>query len=204
MIGNRSTRNGVTLIEISISLILVTTVLLVSLTASANLLRNGTVSRGAIDAERLGSRLLDEITSMDFRDRDSPVFGLESGEVATDRQTFDDLDDYDGYVSDPPTNRDGTNIAGFEDWSISVTVQPAEPDTAGVLTSGDDGKPMRWITVTCTAPNGTTTEVATSVSDVPSDLDPSTSYERWRQLDLDFTDRDLTITIPLRNAPDAY
>lgn len=185
-----------------VSMILVSTVLLVSLTASANLLRNGAVSRSAIEAERLGIQILDEISSRDFLDRDLPVFGLETGEVAANRTTYDDVDDYNGYVSDPPTHRDGTDIDGFSDWTFSVTVTPAEPVANGIVTSNDDQQPLRVITVTCTDPAGTTTSISTLVSDVPNDASESDSFEKWRRLTLDFSDRELTITAPLRNSPD--
>ncbi len=197
-------RAGVTLIEIMISLVLVSTILLVSLTASANLLRNGAQRRAAVDAEGLGGQILDEITALDFRDRNAPVFGLEADESASDRNTFDDVDDFNGYSSKPPTHRDGTNIEGFEDWTFSVAITPAEPSATGIVTSADDTKPLRQVVVICVAPDGTSTNVATLVSDVPSNLSDNTSIEQWRRLTLTFPDRELTVTVPLRNAPEVF
>lgn len=204
MTCRRRTRSGVTLIEIMVSMVLVATVLLVSLTASANLLRNNAQRRAAVEGEELGGQIVDEISALDFRDRESPVFGLEAGETAANRTTYDDVDDYHGYVSTPPTHRDGTTIAGYQGWTFSVVILPAEPDATGIVTSNDDQKPMRIIVVTCTPPEGTATTVATLVSDVPSNISASTSFEKWRRLKLQFVDRELTVTAPLRNAPDAY
>ncbi len=197
-------RSGVTLIEIMISLILVSTVLLVSLTASANLLRNSAVQRAAADAEGLANQILDEISALDFRDREDPVFGLESTENAADRTTYDDVDDYHGYVASPPSHRDGTPIEGYTGWSFSVSILSAEPDATGIVTSNDDQQPLRVITVNCTAPDGTVFDESTLVAEVPSDIPDSTSYHRWRQIKLQFPSRDLTVTSPLRNHPDAY
>ena len=199
-----SSRCGVTLIEITVALILVSTVLLVSLTASANLLRNTAQRRAAIDAEELGGQILDEISALDFEDRATPQFGLEPDETASDRTTYDDVDDYHGYVSDPPTHRDGTTIAGLDGWTFSVTVKPAEPVANGIITSDDDTKPLRQITVVCSAPDGSQRNVSTVVSSVPSDISDATSFERLRRLTLRFPDREVTVTVPLRNAPDAY
>ncbi len=199
-----STRSGLTLLEIMISLILVSTVLLVSLTASANLLRNNAQRRAAVDAEQFAGQILDEISALDFRDRVTPIFGLETDETASDRTTYDDVDDYHGYTAKPPTHRDGTVIEGFEDWSFSVVITPAQPDTTGIVTSKDDQQPLRFIHVICTAPDGTQTEVSTLVSDVPSNIPETTSFEKWRRLKLKFKDRELSITAPLRNAPDAH
>jgi prepilin-type N-terminal cleavage/methylation domain-containing protein len=199
-----SSRCGVTLIEIMVALILVSTVLLVSLTASANLLRNTAQRRAAIDAEGLAGQILDEISAQDFEDRATPQFGLEPGETASDRTTYDDVDDYHGYVSDPPTHRDGTKMAGFDGWTFSVSVKPAAPVANGILTSDDDTQPLRQITVVCSAPDGSNKSVSTIVSSVPSDISDATSFERLRRLTLRFPDRELTVTVPLRNAPDAY
>jgi hypothetical protein len=95
-------------------------------------------------------------------------------------------------------------IAGFEQWSFSVVITPAEPDTTGIVTSSDETKPLRIISVTCTAPGGSQRNVATIVSDVPNNVSNETSLEKWRRLTLTFKNRDFTVTAPLRNTPDAF
>lgn len=200
----RLRRTGVTLIEIMLSLVLVSTLLLVSLTASSNLLRNYAVSEQALDAEQLGGLLLDEITALEFEDIDSPVYGLEADESDSNRRSYDDVDDYDGYTAEPPTHRDGRLIAGYEGWSVSVEVTPAWAELEGIRTTTDEDAPLRWITVTSTAPSGESSTHSALVSQVPSDLDGYTSYERWRQLTLRFSERELTVSAPMRNRPDGY
>lgn len=196
-------RQGVTLIEIMLSLVLVSTLLLVSLTASANLIRNHTEGKRAVDAAALGGQILDEITALRFRDAQTPTFGLEAGESGSDRTGFDDVDDYQGYKSEPATHRDGTKIAGFEAWSFAVAVQPAKADSKGVVSSSDAGDPLRLITVTCTAPDGTTSEHTAIFSNVANDVAASQKVECWRRLSLRFEEQELTLTVPLRNQPDA-
>lgn len=203
MTDHRARRLGVTLIEIMVALILVSTVLLVSLTASANLLRNTAERRAAIDADGLGGQILDEITALEFQDPVAPQFGIEPDETASDRTSYDDVDDYHGYIGDPPTHRDGTQIIGFEDWMFVVTVRPALSVADGIVTSDDDTQSLRYITVVCTAPDGSQRSVATIVSRVPMNTPESTSYERLRRLRLRFPDREVSVTAPLRNAPDA-
>jgi Tfp pilus assembly protein PilV len=196
---------GVSLIEVMISLVLVSTVLLVSLTASANLLRNDAQRRGANQGQQLAAQLLDEVSSMDFRDRVDPIYGLESNETAGDRNTFDDVDDYNGYTAAPPTHRDGTTIDGYKGWSFSVSITPADPDATGITTTtSNEHSPLRIITVVCTTPAGTTVEAATLVSNVPNDSAPTNSYEKWRRVKLTFPDREVNVTAPLRNFPDPY
>ena len=196
-------REGVTLIEIMMSMVLITTVLLVSLNASATLLRNQAAAQSGLDAHVLAGQILDEISSLDFVDRTDPVFGLEVGEFAADRRTFDDVDDFHGYVADPATYRDGTVISEFQAWSFSVTVTPAAPSGDGLTTTTDTAAPLRLATVTCTAPDGTQAEYRGVISNVPSDLGAEHSFQRLRQLKLEFPNRELILTVPHRNHPDA-
>lgn len=196
-------RLGVSLIEVMISLVLISTILLVSLTASANLLRNDVQRRGANQGQQLAARLLDEVSSMDFRDRVDPIYGLETDENADDRNTFDDVDDYNGYTATPPTHRDGTTMNGYEGWSFSVSVIPADPDATGVTTtSSNEQSPLRIIVVVCTTPAGTSVQAGTLVSNVPDDNMETNSYEKWRRIKLTFPDREINVTAPLRNHPD--
>ena len=201
--GGLHERPGVTLIEVMISIVLVSTIMLVSLSASANLLRNSSQQRHTNHGASLAAQIIDEVSSMDFRDRVDPVYGLESNENASDRTTFDDVDDYHGYTSTPPAHRDGTMISGYAGWSFSVSVIPADPDASEITTtSANEHSPLRVIAVVCTAPEGTTVSAGTLVSNVPSDISDSTSYEKWRQIKLTFPDRDVIVTAPLRNHPD--
>lgn len=196
-------RNGVTLIEVMISIVLVSTILLVSLTASANLMRNNSERRNTNLGQQLASQILDEVSSVDFHDPTSVIFGLEPDESATDRTTFDDVDDYQGYTSSPPSHRDGTAIDGYEGWSFSVSIAAAEADANGITTVNVDAQaPLRLIAVVCTAPDGTTVDAGTLVSNVPSDINDTTSYEKWRRIKLTFPDREINVTAPLRNHPE--
>jgi Tfp pilus assembly protein PilV len=202
--GGLQRRGGVTLIEVMISILLISTILLISVNASATLLSNSTQQRTSNHSALLTAQILDEISAMDFRDRVNPVFGIEADEIANDRTTFDDVDDYNGYTSAPPTHRDGSAISGYDDWSISVTVVPADPVESGLTTtSADANSSLRVIGVICTAPEGTTINGATLVSDVPSDVANTTSYEQWRRIKLSFPQRELNVTAPLRNHPDS-
>lgn len=199
----RRPQSGVSLIEVMISLVLVSTILLVSLTASANLLRNDTQRRGANQGHQLAAQLLDEVSSMDFRDRVEPIYGLESDEDAADRSTFDDVDDYNGYTAAPPTHRDGTTINGYEGWSVSVSVVAADPDPTGIATtSSNESSPLRVITIVCTTPAAATVVESTLVSHVPNDNTEINSFEKWRRVKLTFSDREINVTAPLRNNPD--
>lgn len=194
-------RRGTTLAEVMVSILLISTILLISVNASATLLSSASLQHNSTRGVFLVSQMLDEVAALDFRDRANPTFGFEEDEDRADRTTFDDVDDYHQYSSQPPTHRDGSSIEGFDGWSIVVSVSPAEPDSSGVRRNVDQRSPLRVIDVVCTAPDGSTHRGTALVSDVPSDIPATTSYERWRRLQLDFSERSLSVAAPLRNHP---
>ncbi|MEM7248747.1 MAG: prepilin-type N-terminal cleavage/methylation domain-containing protein [Acidobacteriota bacterium] len=68
--------------------------------------------------------LLEEIDSRAFWDpqRNDDDFGLEAGEDADDKTTFDDVDDFCGWVEAPPQTPSGQPMIGFDDISLAVRV----------------------------------------------------------------------------------
>lgn len=196
-------RSAVTMVEVLMSLVLVTTILLVCLTASANLLRNGVQEHNSSEGKDLAYMIMDEISAMDLQDREHPVFGLEPNEDATDRTTFNDVDDYHGFSMSPPTYRDGTLISGFDGWTVSVSISTADADVTGITTvSSNTDSLLRVIAVTCTTPDGSNIDAATLVSGVTTNLPSTESYDRWRRTKLTFPDgREVHVTAPLRNQP---
>ena len=198
-------RHGVTLLEVIISLILVSTIILVSITASANLMRNKSISMESVRGHELAFQILDEVTAARFEDADEDerTFGREDSETATNRTDFDDVDDYHNYSASPPAHRDGSPIAELAGWSFSVTVAPAESTTGGIVTTTDTAAPLKRVIVTYVAPSGLTDSESMLVSKVPSNLPDNTAYENWRSVTLTFPNgRSINVSGPLRNAPE--
>ncbi|QDT13601.1 hypothetical protein [Planctomycetes bacterium K23_9] len=207
--AHRIDRAGLSLIEVAVSLILVSTILLVSITASANLMRNSNASQSALRAHELAGILLDEISTRALSDGDSDaVFGVESDEDAANRQTFDDVDDYSGYTQTSPTYLNGQSIDGFDTWTIQINVSPAITTASGITTTNDPDDPLRLVTVVCSSPGHQQTGMplvtrqsillSAAGDSHPADL----SYEKSRQLELTFSpDRKITVVSPLRNHP---
>ena len=199
----RESSRGLTLIEVVVSTLLVSTILLASLNASATFQRNQSAARERISGRELGNQILDEITCRDFRDRVEPGFGVEADESTDDRGTFDDVDDYHLYSESTPTHRDGSKIAIFDGWSYSISVLAVEADTNGITTSGASiDSPMRLIVVQCTSPSGDDVDSGALVCDRGTDALETTSYEVWRRVRLTFSDREIDVTTPLRNQPE--
>tara|TARA_R110002049_G_scaffold4601_5_gene32070 strand:- start:108811 stop:109374 length:564 start_codon:yes stop_codon:yes gene_type:complete len=183
---------------------LVATVLLVSVTASANLLRNSHEQFRATRGSDLATIFLDEITTRRFADADAnATFGIEPDELNSDRTTFDDVDDYHNYSSATPTYRDGSTIDGFTGWSVSVAIERADVDGNGIVLSGNSDSPLRLATVNCTSPESITFSKSILVSSVPNDIDASTSYEEYRRVRFAFgSGRSVSVVVPLKNQPE--
>ena len=193
------------MIEVAVSTLLVATVLLASISASANLRHNHHDAHAASRGRQLAAILLDEVSAKNFRDSgDEVLFGLESDESSTDRTTFDDVDDYEGYQDAPPHFHDGTTVPGYEGWQATFTVRRAEVAGESITITTDDDAPLRLVTVTCTAPDSTATIDSVLVSSVPSDLGEWTSHTKLMRTTLTFSaGREISVAVPLRNQPEA-
>jgi MSHA pilin protein MshD len=134
-------RRALTLVECVICLLIVSLAMVAAMrtmgASAAALQRTGDHAT----ARNLATSLLNEIVAQAYKDPNStPAFGIETGEVATNRATFDDVDDYNGYTESPPVDLAGTVIPGAPTgWSRSVTVAwvtPTSPDTVSVTETG--------------------------------------------------------------------
>lgn len=94
----------------------------------------------------LAGSLMDEILSQDYADPDgSSVFGPEPGESTTTRSDFDDVDDFNGWSSNPPTDKDGTELSLLAGWTRSVTVQRVNASDVAVVEDSESN--VKHITV---------------------------------------------------------
>ncbi len=80
-------------------------------------------------ATDLGNDLMEEIEARRFDENifpDEPVspaqLGVDAGENANNRATFDDVDDYNNYHDTPPKAIDGTALTDFAQFGRSVSV----------------------------------------------------------------------------------
>jgi len=145
---NRRFRRGISLIEVTISTLLVGLVLVASLRSLGHVIG----SRGATSSESraiaLAEQLTSEILDQDYEDAGgSPVFGRESGESGGDRADFDDVDDYDGWSATPPEDRSGTALPNSTNWEREVTVEFVETNDPGTVSVTDQGTKRVTVTV---------------------------------------------------------
>lgn len=156
--SSKAARRGLTLVEVSISTLIVGLLMLASLQSVANIGRTWTVTNQLVDGQGLAQELIREILAQGYSDPTDPnatSWGLESGE--TTRATFDDLDDYSGWTESPVKNAAGTALTGYTGWTRSVIVQLLNKNDYSVLSAGLTDQGLRAITVTVTSPTNKTT-----------------------------------------------
>ena len=75
------------------------------------------------------------------------VFGRESGESASPRSAFDDVDDYDGWNASPPQYRDGSVIPDRTNWRQRVVISRVVPSNPSQTTNTDQGAKQIHVTI---------------------------------------------------------
>jgi type II secretory pathway pseudopilin PulG len=119
----RSGTAGFTLVEAVMSMLIVGIMLVAALnTVGASKLtqrKNYERSIGPMLAEDL----LTEILSQSYEEPvDTPIFGRETGEFSWSRTPYDDVDDYDGWTTSPPEDKDNADLPDLTGWARSVEV----------------------------------------------------------------------------------
>jgi type II secretory pathway pseudopilin PulG len=117
-----------TLVEAVMSLIIVSVMFVAALsTVGASKLSQHKFSLGN-RGQLLAGSMMTEILRQDYQDPDGQsIFGCEAGESSSTRADFDDVDDYHGWSSSPPVEKNGTLIPGLTGWKRSVAVEWVEP-----------------------------------------------------------------------------
>lgn len=128
MIRRRRSRRAYTLAEVIISGLIVSTMLVAALEATLMCQHGREELNDHARAVALADDLLSEILTCAYQDpNQATVFGRESGEGATTRADFDDVDDYNGWSAAPPERRDGTPLFDDDTWRRVVTVAYVPP-----------------------------------------------------------------------------
>lgn len=120
----RSRARAFSLIECLISSVVVAMMLVAALNASGASAVRRASTLDSVRGDQLAALLMAEIMSREYEDPDSSYSSWwDSGESSADRQTYDDIDDYDGYTQSPPALADGTPIPDSTGWEWSVNVR---------------------------------------------------------------------------------
>ena len=136
-----------TIVEAVLATVIVAVMLVAALTtvgvSKATQHKASLVGQGRL----LTESLMSEILRQSYEDaKDAGVLGRESGESDTTRAAFDDVDDYHGWSSSPPTAKDGTALLNGAGWSRTVTVEWVIPTSPQQVKSAETG--AKRVTVT--------------------------------------------------------
>jgi MSHA pilin protein MshD len=154
-------RRGLSLPEVLISTVLVGVMLVAAMKTVGAVFRTRQVNAQLGDGEALAHQLMTEIlqatyedpeeTSVPIGDPSNPL-GIESGESGTTRADFDDVDDYEAWNGEPPVDKGGTALAGYELFKRTVNVYRVDPDTLQSNPNMETG--LKLIQVTTIEPSG--------------------------------------------------
>lgn len=146
-VGTTRVPRGLSMVEVVVS------ILIVGVMAAAAMRTIGAARMGQYRAavgshgQMLAQELMSEILAQAYAEpTDTATFGRESGESATSRADYDDVDDYHGWSASPPQTADGRPYADLADFTRSVTVTRVNTNNPDQSVSGDTG--VKRITVT--------------------------------------------------------
>lgn len=116
-------RFGFSQVEVVVSTIIVGVVLVSSFSAIAGSRRSQMSESNKVRGSAIAESLLAEIMQLPMREPSCDCgFGPESGETGANRQSFDDVDDYNALIDLPPKSRNGTASTGYSDLKRSVSI----------------------------------------------------------------------------------
>ena len=147
--GRRRARNALTVIEVSVSTLLVGLLLVASLKTVGSATSGQFANGQRIQAYLLARALTAEILELPYEDPDdSPTLGPEPGEDSGGtRADFDDVDDYAGWSASPPVRKDDTPLPNMNAWQRTATVEYVDPDDLTRVVGIDLGAKRITVTV---------------------------------------------------------
>lgn len=180
--STRAHRCGFSLVETTISIILVGGLLISAVGTLGSAVRARQIRAERSKATLVAQQLITEVLQAAYKESELggtvkekagnvavalPVletpepdnFGPETGEADGSRTYFDDIDDYDDWSASPPQEWDGTVLTEYTGWTRQVSVTYADQFTlipTGTVT--DTG--LKLITVTVTDPEDEQTTVS--------------------------------------------
>lgn len=125
-VGKRnSNRRGLNMVEVAISSLIVGVMLVASLHVVGQSFMTQRMNADLTTAQFLAEGLLSEALQLNYMEPGQVSSGIarESGELATNRTNYDDVDDYHGYTESPPKSKDNVALTGFTGWQRTVTVE---------------------------------------------------------------------------------
>jgi hypothetical protein len=139
-------RLGLTIIEVVVAMMVVSSMLIASLYAVAASRTTLMRARDRALGAELADDLLGFVYRLPYKSPSGSILGIELGNLLADKTTLDDVDDFDGYQEKPPVYANGTVMPGLAEWTRKVRVQFVDIADPTVVVGGDSG--VKRITVT--------------------------------------------------------
>lgn len=139
--GVRCRAGGFTLVEVVISTLLISTMVIAAIDAVGSSCTGLQTLGNRSVATLLAQDLLNEILDQYYADPalGPTSFGLGADESTGDRSLFEDVDDYDNWQASPPQRKDGTEIDWATGYQRRVKVAWTALDNPGVAVQTPTG-----------------------------------------------------------------
>jgi hypothetical protein len=139
--NQKASRRGINMVEVAVSSLIVGVMLVASLRVVGQSFLTQRLNADRATGQFLADALLNEALQLSYMDpglTSSPI-GRGSGESATNRNNYDDVDDYHGYSESPPKSKTNTVLEGFNGWRRSVTVQWVDHTNLNLVRTSESG-----------------------------------------------------------------
>ena len=144
----KRSRSGFGFVETVFSVLLVGGVMVAALHSVGASITGRKFADGRARGQFLAESLMTEILAQAYQDEDKlGTLGPETGEADVHRKGFDDVDDYRNYTDSPPKVREGDAIAGFSNWSRTVSVLRADTTSLNAISTTETGLKRVKITI---------------------------------------------------------
>ncbi len=146
---------GFTLIEAAICTLVVAVMLAAALSVVGSAARGALREREWRRAQSFAKTVMNEALAAAFNDpQGGSGFGIDAGENLSNRFTFDDVDDFNGYTESGLTEASGKALPWGAGWTLKMSVQNVAPSDPTTLRPDADDTGLRRVTVTVAAPGG--------------------------------------------------
>ena len=149
-------RHAFTILETVMSTVLVSILMVVSLSTYAQVSVSTNRTNYRLQATEFARYYINEALSLPFVDPDDPTvttLGIDTGETATSRSTWDDFDDFNGISSASLTDLNGTSLPNSTGWLVTTNVHFCNPSNP-IMTTGSPTD-MKLMFVNVRDPAGT-------------------------------------------------
>jgi MSHA pilin protein MshD len=145
----RASRPGVTLMETVLSAMLVGGVLATTLQLVAPTVRSTVHAGNVAIAAGIADAYMEEILAKPYADpeSDNGLIGLDDGETAESRKTYDDVDDYHDLVENPSFSDSEHMVPNHTAFKIMVVIAFADPDEPSIDADPPEDTGVKRVTV---------------------------------------------------------